>query len=47
MRFFNSTPGQNELVVTGLAGFLGALLLFAGDMRMYGHCELAGATPRG
>ena len=37
MRFLNSTPGRTELLATGLAGFFGALLLFAGDMLMYGH----------
>jgi len=37
VKIANSEPGPKELLATGLAGLLGALLLFAGDMLMYGH----------
>ena len=37
MQNINPSPGRKEVLATGLAGPLGAFLLFAGDMLLYGR----------
>jgi hypothetical protein len=37
MPLVNPTPTRRDLLATGLAGLAGSLLLFVGDMLLYGH----------